>query len=273
MNVISDTSNNQVGARALDDAVFPADESPVAVFPEHAQVSVVIPAHNEAANLPYVFSRLPADLHEVILVDGHSTDDTIEEARRLRPDIVIVNQRKRGKGDALAAGFAACTGDIIVALDADGSTDPREIPRFVAALTAGADYVKGSRYAQGGGSADLTTVRRVGNSLLCALVNGLYETQYTDLCYGYFAFWRRCLPYIHLDVRGFDVETLLNVRVARTGLVVQEVPSYERARLDGVGNLREFKDGLLILRTIFLERIRASQSRALRALGLRISRR
>lgn len=255
-----------VGAVALDEDVFPADDVVVEISPGDVRVSVVIPARNEARNLPYVFSRLPAGLHQVVLVDGHSVDGTAEEARRLRTNIEVVDQANIGKGDALNAGFAACTGDLIVMLDADGSTDPREIPRFVAALCAGADFVKGSRYAQGGGSADLTPIRRLGNSFLCWLVNELYETHYTDLCYGYVAFWKRCLPYIHLDAKGFDVETLLNVRVALAGLAVQEVPSYERPRLAGKGNLREFRDGLLILRTIALERLRVSRRRAVRAL-------
>jgi glycosyltransferase involved in cell wall biosynthesis len=228
------------------------------------RVSAVIPARNEARNLAYVFGRLPADLHQLILVDGHSTDDTIAQARRLRPDVEIVAQRGRGKGDALSEGFAACTGDVIAMLDADGSTDPREIPRFVAALCAGADFVKGSRYAQGGGSSDLTPPRRFGNALLCWLVNTLYGTSYTDLCYGYNAFWRRCLPYIRLDVPGFEVETLINVRIARAGLVVHEVPSFERPRLEGTSNLKAVRDGLLILRTIGLERLRISQRHALR---------
>jgi len=263
---MSNGCEERVGPMALDEGVFPADEPLTPLVPADVRVSVVIPAHNEAPNLAYVFSRLPSDLHEVILVDGHSTDGTATEARRLRPDVVVVEQPGTGKGDALNAGFAACTGDVIVMLDADGSTDPREIPRFLSALYAGADFVKGSRYAHGGGSTDLTPIRRLGNSLLCRLVNGLYETNYTDLCYGYVAFWRRCLPYIHLDVDGFDVETLLNVRVARAGLVVQEVPSYERPRLVGVGNLREYRDGLLILRTIALERLRVSRRRMLTAL-------
>jgi glycosyltransferase involved in cell wall biosynthesis len=230
-------------------------------------VSVVIPALNEARNLAYVFGRLPADLHELILVDGNSTDGTVAEARRLRPDVRIVEQTGRGKGDALGAGFAACTGDVIVMLDADGSTDPREIPRFVAALCTGADVVKGSRYAQGGGSSDLTPTRRLGNKFLCSLVNVLYGTQYSDLCYGYTAFWRRCLPYIRLNVRGFEVETLINVRVARGGLVIHEVPSYERPRITGTSNLNAVRDGLRILRTILLERLRVSHRRALTSSG------
>lgn len=102
-------------------------------------------------------------------------------------------------------------------------------------------------------------------------MNSLYATQFTDLCYGYNAFWHRCLPYIRLDAAGFDVETLINVRVARAGLVIQEVPSFERPRLQGMSNLRAVRDGFLILRTIVLERLRVSQRRALGALIDRIT--
>jgi len=113
-------------------------------------VGVVIPALNEERNLPHVLPRIPTWVREVILVDGHSTDRTVEVARRLRPRIRIVHQQGRGKGAALRTGFKAAVGDIIVMLDADGSTDPREIPAYIGALLAGADFVKGSRFLQGG---------------------------------------------------------------------------------------------------------------------------
>lgn len=226
------------------------------------RVSVVIPALNEAQNLPHVFGRLPDGLHEVIVVDGHSTDATISTALRLRPDVRIVVQSGRGKGNALAEGFAACTGDVIVALDADGSTDASEIPRFVAALCTGADFVKGSRFAQGGASADLTRIRSLGNRALNAIVNRVYGTHYTDLCYGYNAFWARCLPYMRVDCDGFEVETLINVRIAKAGLVVHEVPSYERARIHGQSNLNAIDDGLRVLRTIAVERVSAASRRS-----------
>lgn len=217
------------------------------------RVSVVIAAMNEAENLPYVFSRLPEGLHEVILVDGNSVDDTVAVARGLRPDVRILMQSGRGKGNAMADGFAACTGEIIVALDADGSTDPAEIPRFVAALCSGADFVKGSRFAQGGLSTDITRTRSMGNQALRAVVNALFGTHYTDLCYGYNAFWTRCLPYMRVDCDGFEVETLINVRIAKAGLIVHEVPSYENVRLHGESNLRTIRDGTRVLRTIVSE--------------------
>jgi len=224
-------------------------------------VSVVIPALNEASNLPHVLTRIPAMVDEVLLVDGHSIDDTIAVARMIRPDIRIVLQDELGKGNALACGFAAATGDIIAMLDADGSTDPAEIPRFVDALLDGSDFAKGSRYLTGGGSSDITHIRSFGNRALGAIVNVLFRTRYTDLCYGYNAFWADCLPHMQVDCAGFEVETLINVRVARAGLSVTEIPSIEHERLNGVSNLNAVRDGFRILRTILAERIRVRTSR------------
>jgi glycosyltransferase involved in cell wall biosynthesis len=208
---------------------------------------------NEAENLPHVFATLPHWIHEIVLVDGHSTDDTVAVARRLRPNVRVVQQRGKGKGDALAAGFSACTGDIIVMIDADGSTDGREIIKFIGALVTGADFVKGSRYASGGGSDDLTISRKLGNTVLRGLVNRIYRTQYTDLCYGYNAFWSRHLDVLDLDCDGFEVETVMNIRAAKAGLQVEEVPSRERSRIHGESNLHAVRDGWRVLKTIMRE--------------------
>jgi glycosyltransferase involved in cell wall biosynthesis len=221
-----------------------------------ATISVVIPTLNEAANLPHVLARLPSSVDEVVLVDGHSVDDTIEVARAIRADVRVILQSGRGKGNALACGFAAARGEIIVMLDADASNDPAEISRFVAVLLAGNDFAKGSRFAPGGRSTDITGLRRVGNRGLNGLVNALFGTRYSDLCYGYNAFWRHCLPHMCVTCDGFEVETLINVRVARAGLSVAEVPSIEHQRMFGESNLRTIRDGLRVLRTILSERVR-----------------
>jgi len=221
-------------------------------------ISVVIPALNEAANLPHVFERLPDCVDEVVLVDGYSIDDTIAVAQELRPAVRVVLQGGRGKGNALACGFAAARGDIIVMLDADGSTDPAEILQFVAPLLAGADFAKGSRFISGGGTADITLVRRAGNRLLVLVTNLLWRTRYTDLCYGYNAFWRRCLASLQVDCDGFEVETLINVRIARAGLRTVEVPSREAERIHGESKLCAFRDGRRVLRTIVQERFRST---------------
>jgi glycosyltransferase involved in cell wall biosynthesis len=217
-------------------------------------VSVIIPARNEAANLPHVFDTLPGWVDEVIVVDGHSTDDTMAVARRLRPDAMVIAQPGTGKGDALMAGFAAASGEILVMIDADGSTDGAEIVRFVGALVAGADFAKGSRFSGSGRSDDITGVRRGGNRLLNILVNRMFGTQFTDLCYGYNAFWARHLEVLAIDCAGFEIETLMNIRAAKAGLMIQEVPSHERRRIFGASNLRAFRDGWRILKVIIRER-------------------
>lgn len=220
-------------------------------------ISIVVPALNEAENLEHVLPGIPADIHEVILVDGHSQDDTIGVAQRLRPDIKVVIQEGQGKGAALRSGFAAATGDIIVMLDADASTDPGEIPAFVAALVAGADFAKGSRFLPGGGTADMPFHRRLGNGGFVLLVRVLFGGRYTDLCYGYNAFWRRALPALALDGDGFEIETMMNVRALRSGLVITEVASFESKRRYGAGRLRTIPDGWRVLRTIVRERARS----------------
>jgi glycosyltransferase involved in cell wall biosynthesis len=215
------------------------------------------------------------EVHEVILVDGNSVDGTADAARAVMPDIIVKQQTRRGKGNALACGFEAATGDVIVMFDADCSADPGEIPEFVATLIAGADFAKGSRFRPGGGSADITRLRGAGNRGLNVLANLMLGTRYTDLCYGYNAFWRDIL--VHLDLPspriravpptsmlwgdGFEIETVINCRIAAAELTVVEVPSFEKSRVHGTTNLNTFSDGWRVLRTIGTERRRANRLR------------
>jgi glycosyltransferase involved in cell wall biosynthesis len=224
---------------------------------EHSNtISIVIPTKNEAQNIAWVLERIPAWIDEIVLVDGQSTDGTIDAARRVRPDIVVVEQKSRGKGLALQAGFAAATGDFIVMLDADGSMHPAEIDRYVALLSSGFDFVKGSRFMAGASSTDITWLRRFGNNCLLYLTNIIYGTRFTDLCYGYCAFRREFLSRLALTAPGFEIESQLIARACMTELRITEVPSLESPRRHGQSNLRTFRDGRRVLWTLLKEAYR-----------------
>src|SRR5436305_9702124 len=190
-------------------------------------VSVVIPTLNEERNIAWVLERLPRCVDEVLVVDGRSTDDTIFAALCARPDVRIVQERRPGKGAALRAGFEAANGDVIVMLDADGSMHPREIERYVEAIDAGYDLVKGSRFLPGAGTTDISRLRAVGNFALLGLANRLYGCRFTELCYGYMALRRTALPRLQLTADGFEIETQIVAHAVRAGLRITEVPSFE----------------------------------------------
>jgi glycosyltransferase involved in cell wall biosynthesis len=258
------------------------------IRPAASRVSVVIPTLNEEKNILWVLDRLPAGLHEVILVDGCSTDTTIVTAQQARPDIRVVLQQARGKGAALAYGLARVTGDIVVMIDADGSMDPAEIFGLVGALMAGADVVKGSRLAAGGGSMDLTPVRRLGNWGLTAVANCLYRQNWRELCYGYAAFWADVLPLLGVAElcsvsdalvgspqetdggarrleygHGFEIEAILFCRAAKLGLRIAEVFSFEHERRFGDSNLATWRDGWRVLTALRKERTYSVRSGSL----------
>jgi glycosyltransferase involved in cell wall biosynthesis len=213
-------------------------------------VSLVIPVRNEARNIASVLEQIADDVDEIILVDGNSTDVTLTTAQAYRQDLRIVPQEGVGKGSALRTGFNAATGDIIVMMDADGSMSPQEIRHYVHFLTHGYDFVKGSRFISGGGSLDITFIRRLGNLFLLTAFNTVYDAHLTDLCYGFCAFHRRYLEHLRLSSTGFEIEAEMTVRAMQTGLRIAEVPSLEYPRRTGASNLHAIRDGIRVLRTV-----------------------
>lgn len=241
--------------------------------PADPRVSVVVPAKNEAANIVEILPYLK-EFHEVVVVVSEKDHESADAARAALPSAKVIHQTRVGKGNALACGFAEVTGDAVVMYDVDGSADPHEIPLFIKALTDGADLAKGSRFCPGGGSQDITPVRALGNKGLNILASVLTRTRFTDLCYGYNAFWKDQLYMLDLpDTEvaspemmrgdGFEIEALIIGRFALSGAAITEVPSFEFERYYGRTNLNTFRDGFRVLWTIVQDRRYARQIRNL----------
>jgi len=218
-------------------------------------VTVLICTLNEGKNLPHVLPKIPEWVDEILLVDGHSTDRTVEVAKEIRPGIKVLYQPDKGKGNALRYGIQKASSEIVVTLDADGSTDPEDIPKFIEPLLSGYDFAKGSRFLSV--RPNMPGIRVFGNRVFASVTNIFFGTKYTDLCAGFNAFWRN-LIFSKMDPSGtsFLDEPTLNIRLKKRGLKVKEVTQRDGGRLVGKGNEHFLTQGWRILRIILAERLR-----------------
>jgi glycosyltransferase involved in cell wall biosynthesis len=220
-------------------------------MPKAQYVSVVIPALNEGRNIRKVITEVDRMLrdtrHEIIVVDGHSTDDTVKIANSLGAKVIYDSV---GKGSALIKGLKASKGAVIVSMDADLSNEPKELGLLIDGIQIGYDVCMGSRFMAGGNSEDISFIRVLGNRFFVWLVNTMFGSRYSDMCYGYRSFSREALRKLDLKETGFGIETEINIKAVKEGLKTLEVPSVEKKRMAGDPKLRTFRDGYVILRTI-----------------------
>ncbi|MEM0201656.1 MAG: glycosyltransferase family 2 protein [Candidatus Micrarchaeaceae archaeon] len=214
-------------------------------------ISIIIPTLNEAKNLrsllPSIKNTLKGYRYEIIIVDKNSTDGTANVAKSNGTTVLYDN---KGKGSALIKGFRKAKGSIIISMDADLSHRPTELKLLITAIEAGYDVCMGSRFLTGGGSDDMPAFRRFGNKIFVYMVNVLYGAHYSDLCYGYRSFSRAATKKLNLKSLGFGIETEISIKARKKRLRVIEIPSFEKKRGTGVGNLHSFRDGYIILKTI-----------------------
>jgi glycosyltransferase involved in cell wall biosynthesis len=217
------------------------------------RISIVIPTLNEEKNLPIVLRDIKEssqNIDEIVVVDGYSKDKTVEIAKKFGAKIIYDNI---GKGSALRKGMEQAKGDIIVMMDADCSNLSSELGLLIEGIKAGFDACFGSRFIQGGGTEDMPWYRMLGNKFFVLLVNLFWGMNYSDLCYGYRSFSKKCIKKLKLESDGFGIETEISIKAAKNKLKILEIPSFEKNRMYGEGKLRTFEDGWLILKTIIKE--------------------
>lgn len=219
-------------------------------------IALIIPTLNEEKNIRAILAELKQlGYDQILVVDGNSKNGTVKAAKD--GGAHVFTQSGKGKGVALRQAFNhdAIDFDFVVIMDADGSMNPKEISVLTNALASGAHVAKASRFLPSAFTEDMSLIRRIGNTFLVSLVNMLWSTNYTDLCYGFAAFRKDVIVKLRplLKSRNFEIEAEVFIKLKRLGLTVVEVPSGELRRKHGKSNLHSFKDGFRILRIILAE--------------------
>lgn len=227
-------------------------------------LSVIIPCHNEANNIPPLISRLIAVFTEynlngeILIVDDNSTDDTatlVKDIIKSNSGIKLVERKdgQCGVGRTFRAGFEQASGEVIITMDGDLSHDPADIPRFLDRIETGADLVIGSRYGQTGGKADMPVSRRITSGSYNWLARHLFGTDITDLTTGYRAIRKEALDSLHLTSDGFAIHPEIHLTALNNRLRVTQIPIVYHRRLTGSSKLSYLKVGIPYIRVFIRE--------------------
>ncbi len=224
-------------------------------------VSIVIAAHNEAATIASVVkaaARAVARSHEVLVVDDGSSDETASEASRAGATVLSL-WPNGGKGAALRAGIQRSRGDWLLFIDADGQDDPGEIPLLLAAMDAAGPevgLVNGSRFTGTLRDGAISGPNWVGNVVMTGLLDVLFCRWITDSQAGFRAIRGDLARDLPLVSHEYEIETEMLAKVIRRGYRIVEVPVNRYRRTAGTTDFRRIRNGLRILRTIVVERLR-----------------
>ena len=223
-----------------------------------SKISIVLPVKNEAIGLSGIIESLLTYGEEIIVVDGHSTDNTKEIVIKY-PQARFVLDNGRGKGDGIRVGIREAKNEIIVFIDADGSHDPADIPDLVKPILEGnSDMVIGSR-AKGGSDEfkmDIENlIRQVGSDFATTIVNYRWKTDLTDIQNGFRALKTSVARDLNLKANDFDIEEEMVMKTLRKKYIISEIKSHEYVRQWGVSKLKTSKAWKFIYR-ILIEVIR-----------------
>ncbi len=228
-------------------------------------VSVVVPARNEAGNIPHIFERLPdmGSRTELIFVEGHSIDDTYQVIERcaqkfLQRDCKIIHQTGKGKGDAVRLGFSQAEGDILMILDADLSVQPEDLPRFYEALRANkSDFVNGVRLVYPMQEQAMRFFNLLGNKLFSIAFRWLLGQDIKDTLCGTKALWKADYEKISANRAYFgdfdpfgDFDLIFGA--TKLGLKLVDLPVRYQSRTYGKTNIQRWTHGWLLLKMMLI---------------------
>lgn len=220
-------------------------------------VTVVIPTKNEEATIASVIDSVKPYCNEILVVDGHSTDAT--EKISVENGAKFILDSGKGKGDGIRAGIRNASGDVIVFIDADGSHDPKDIPKLVKPiLNKEADMVVGCRMT--GGSDELhgdlgRFIRFMGSMIITLVINYRWNVRLTDTQNGFRAVKKDTASSVNLEENIFTIEQEMVMKFLRKGLKVVNVPAHEFARKVGISRIviRRvwFRYGWSVIKNVF----------------------
>ena len=213
-------------------------------------VCVLVPTLNEAETIADIVTKFLADGYQVLVIDGHSTDDTRELAAGAGAEVIV--QTGKGKGQAIQQAFATIESEYLVMIDGDGTYLPGEIDVVLEpVLTGQADHVIGDRLANFSPGA-FTKLNLIGNKIINRMFGLTYGRSLKDILSGYRAFNKNAYKWIELDATGFEVETEITVECVKKDLRIVEVPiTYLPRRKGAATKLNPVMDGARIGMTIF----------------------
>jgi glycosyltransferase involved in cell wall biosynthesis len=213
------------------------------------RIACIIPTLNEGVTVSEVIQKAQPYVDRVVVIDGHSHDNTCAQARQAGCDVMY--QEGKGKGMALRTALARIDADIYVIIDGDATYDATEMSKLLRPVLDGdADMVIGSRLQGKMECGSISTLNIMGNHLFNLLINYLFDGRITDSQSGFRAFHRRVVADLSLSSQGFEIETELTVKALQRGLTILDIPITYRTRRGTPTKLSAFRAGSRIVATI-----------------------